>query len=247
MTKRDDGFAWMDVATDIHSDAKFRRLARAYPGLFASAFTAYVALLAESWRAAARVTLEDAWPALLPYEQAVPAALLAVGLIDGDGRVPEHAWNDRFIPAYERRDKQRAKWRNDAAHRHSATESAAESATDPLGIPRLQTGQTGQTGQDVKIPPRSPTSTSTSSSRAGSSSARRTERDDLLAADWEAKNTPPHKGTTSDRNTGCPSPRPEPEVMSETDGRLAVPLVPGEWADPPPAPRGTPERKDATR
>lgn len=95
------GFAQMDVSTSIHADPKFRLLSRRYPEQTAGAFTAYVVLMAESWREGERLTLEEAWT-LLPYDEHVAAAMADVGLVDPDGRIPEHVW-DRWYGAAEHR------------------------------------------------------------------------------------------------------------------------------------------------
>lgn len=107
---RDDGFSIMDISTSIHADPKFRRLCRLHPDLLAPAFMVYVSVLAESWRAGRRVTLDDAWPLLLPYDQAVADAL-KVQLLDHEGRIPERAWRAWYGPASERREARRASGR----------------------------------------------------------------------------------------------------------------------------------------
>jgi hypothetical protein len=106
MSPRPDGFNIMDVSTSIHDDPKFRRLARTHPGLYASAYTVYTAVLAASWKMGERVPVDDAWPLLLPYDQAVVDALM-VELLDGEGRVPEHVWQAHYWPAYQRREARR--------------------------------------------------------------------------------------------------------------------------------------------
>jgi hypothetical protein len=104
---RGAGFTIMDLSVNVHDDPKFRRIARSHPTLYASAFTAYLAVVAASWRAGERVTLADAWPPLLAPDDAVEVALHEVGLLDSRGRVTARAWASWFSPAFERREKAR--------------------------------------------------------------------------------------------------------------------------------------------
>jgi hypothetical protein len=107
---RDDGFAVMDVSTDIVNDPKIRKLWRHAPDHAAAGFTAYVATLAESWKAGRRVTIDDAWPAFLTFDQAAVEALVHVGLLDSRGRVTAKAWGGWFESARKRRDQSRDRW-----------------------------------------------------------------------------------------------------------------------------------------
>jgi hypothetical protein len=93
----------MDVSTSLDDDPKFRTLARRHPDLLAVAGWAYIGLLARSWREGERLTLEEAWPALLPWDQGAADAMVAVGLVDEHQRLPEHAWDAWYGAAAERR------------------------------------------------------------------------------------------------------------------------------------------------
>jgi hypothetical protein len=108
---RDDGFAVMDVSTDIVNDPKIRKLWRHAPDHAAAGFTAYVATLAESWKAGRRVTIDDAWPAFLTFDQAAVEALVHIGLLDSKGRVTPKAWSGWFDVARRRRDASRERYR----------------------------------------------------------------------------------------------------------------------------------------
>lgn len=117
---RDDGFDRMDVATSIADDRKFRLLAKRHPELYPAAFTVYVGgLLAVSWRDGERLTLEEAWPALLPEDPAIGPALLEAGLVDEEMRIPWHAWEGWFGAASERRQGGRDRQRRYNAKRRS--------------------------------------------------------------------------------------------------------------------------------
>lgn len=118
---RTEGFAVMDVSTSICDDPKFRRIQRQTPDLVAPAFTAYVAVASESWKAGRRVAVVDAWPTFLPYVAEVVAALMDAKLIDHRGLIPVKAWRGWFEPARERRDKSRDRWARYNAKRDADT------------------------------------------------------------------------------------------------------------------------------
>lgn len=120
---RSTGFDVMDVSTSICDDPKFRLLAREFPDQVGTAFTAYIAICAESWRAGYRVPQEIAWPAFLPFQEEAALALYRCGLIDKGGRITRKAWQSWFEPARERRDKARARWTRYNASRDADTAS----------------------------------------------------------------------------------------------------------------------------
>lgn len=100
---RDDGFAIMDISTSLVEDPKFRTLARRHPAQLAAAGWAYVGLLATSWREGERLTLEEGWPVLLPWDPEAAEALREVGLVDDETRVPGSVWDGWFGVAFQRR------------------------------------------------------------------------------------------------------------------------------------------------
>lgn len=108
---RDEGFAVMDVSTDIVNDPKVRKLFRHAPDHGTAGFVAYVATMAESWKAGRRVTIDDAWPSVVPFDKAAVEALVHVGLLDTTGRVPIKTWRGWYTAAHERREKSRDRWR----------------------------------------------------------------------------------------------------------------------------------------
>lgn len=118
---RDDGFAVMDVSTDIVNDPKVRKLFRHAPDHACGAFTAYIATVAESWKAGRRVSIDDAWPAFLPFDRAAVEALVHVGLLDGRGTVPPKAWRGWFEAARKRRERSRERWARYNAKRDADT------------------------------------------------------------------------------------------------------------------------------
>lgn len=147
---RDDGFAVMDVSTDIVNDPKVRKLWRHAPDHASAAFTAYVATIAESWKAGRRVSIDDAWPAFLPFDQAAVEALAHVRLLDRTGRVTTKAWAGWFESAHARRAASRERYRRANEKRH----------VDATDEPRGSNADTHAT-----VPPVSPSSPTEPSSR----------------------------------------------------------------------------------
>jgi hypothetical protein len=140
---RDEGFAVMDVSTSIVDDPKFRKLYRHAPDHAGSAFAAYIATVAESWKAGRRVNVDDAWPSFLPFDKASVEALIHVGLLDAKGLVPSKAWRSWFGPAYERRANSRERWRRANERRHAdAAQSNGSNLDGTTGIPRGNSADT---------------------------------------------------------------------------------------------------------
>lgn len=121
---RDDGFPVMDVSSAFLNDPKWRRLHRSSPELFPAALVAYTATLCESWAAGRRVSVEDAWSALLPYDAAVVTALRDAGFLDRKGFIIGASWAKWFRPAHERREKARDRWKRYNAKRDADTTDA---------------------------------------------------------------------------------------------------------------------------
>jgi hypothetical protein len=142
---RSEGFAVMDVSTSICDDSKFRRLQRETPEQVAIAFTAYIATMAESWKAGRRVTVDDAWPSFIPYDAGVIDAMHRVKLLDGAGRVMRKAWDEWFELARQRRDTARERWTRSNAQRSAARSQlprgngADTAATVPLRSSPIRT------------------------------------------------------------------------------------------------------------
>lgn len=123
---RGEGFETMDMSTSICDDPKLRKLARLHPELGASALLCYVATVTTSWRDGRRLTAEDAWPVIAPYDAAAVGALREVGLLDRSGRIPVRVWDEWYGVAQQRREAHRARWRRANAHR-------ADTARTPRG------------------------------------------------------------------------------------------------------------------
>lgn len=105
-----DGFARADVDVAFYHDPKAIKLARRLrnPERTMVCLGLYQAVVLASWSEGERVTLEDAAPAWWAEGiDDIAADLAGVGLIDGDGRIPAHAWETWFGPARDaRRDRQ---------------------------------------------------------------------------------------------------------------------------------------------
>jgi hypothetical protein len=108
---RDEGFAVMDVSTSLLQDTKVRRLQRHAPDRWPVAMLAYISAMAESWKAGHRVTVEDAWPIGMPYDELAAQGLAHVGLVDAQGFIVPRTWRGWYGKAKSRRAKTRADWR----------------------------------------------------------------------------------------------------------------------------------------
>ena len=132
---RDAGFLHADVDTSLMADPKVVALARRLrdPERTAVSVCLFTGLILASWKAGARVTLAEAAPAwyLEPVE-AIQADLEAVGLVDHDGRLQAHAWTSWYIPADERREQTRERWRRANEGRRRKADSAV-TALPPRG------------------------------------------------------------------------------------------------------------------
>ncbi len=104
---RDDGFAIMDLSTDYLNDPKWRALYRVSPEQLPVAFMAYTAAMCESWRCGHRVSIEEGWPVILPFDQQAVDALRAARLIDRAGLIVKATWQSWFDPASRRREDRR--------------------------------------------------------------------------------------------------------------------------------------------
>jgi hypothetical protein len=155
---RDDGFEIMDVSTSICFDMKFRLIQRQAPELVAAAFTAYISVMAESWKAGRRVPIALAWPAFLPPNAAVEAVMRTVGLLDKKGLVAIKAWHGWFEPARERRAAARARWKKYNEKRTGSNENDDAAATS---LPRGS-----RVGTATSVPSVRPSVPSEGSSRA---------------------------------------------------------------------------------
>lgn len=166
---RDDSFEVMDVSTSIVNDPKVRKLWRHAPDHAGAAFTAYVATMAESWRAGRRVTVDDAWPPFMPFDKPAVEALVSVGLIDNRGMVNAKAWKGWFDPANERRRKARAKWKraNDKRHADAMGDGVTTGDTpeSPRGTPAVTPSPAPSVPSAPSVPPEGFTTTSGSEDR----------------------------------------------------------------------------------
>ena len=150
---RDDGFAVMDVSTDLVNDPKVRKLYRHAPDHADRAVVAYVSTMAESWKAGRRVSVDDAWPAFVPFDQSAVAALVHVKLIDGRGMVTAKAWRGWFDPANERRRKSRAKWKRANDKRHADAMGDGDTTMNTPESPRGSAAVTPSPAPSVPTAP----------------------------------------------------------------------------------------------
>lgn len=155
LVSRDDGFAVMDVSTGYVDDPKWRKLLRHAPDQLGPAFIAYTATMAESWRAGRRVSIDDAWPALIPYSKPAVDALRHAGLLDSHGHVQMRAWRGWFGPAKERRDAFRDRWARANEKRRAATEQLprGDSAATASPVPSVPSDPSVPSVDIREIPP----------------------------------------------------------------------------------------------
>jgi hypothetical protein len=93
----------MDMDTRWAYHRKTRELQVAHPTHWPAYWCAYQALLGESWATGERIRLRDAWVPSLPVSiEDAADALVAVGLLDKNLRVPAASWKEWFEPALER-------------------------------------------------------------------------------------------------------------------------------------------------
>jgi hypothetical protein len=139
---RDDGFPVMDIRSDLVNDPKFKRLARHSPDHVAVAGWAYIATVGASWSTGQRVSIEDAWPGYLPFDQLAVDGLIHVGLLDSRGFVVPKTWRGWFEAAKARREEQRRKWRTaQRLHREShggvSDDSSVVTAASGIVVPSV--------------------------------------------------------------------------------------------------------------
>lgn len=166
---RDEGFAVMDVSTDIVNDPKVRKMFREAPDHAAVAFTVYIALLAESWKAGRRVPLEDAWPAHVPMDGGAVKALYLVGLLDKSRKIANKSWNGWFEEANKRRTNARERWKRANANRG---ESSTNNRDVTARLPREDRDVTAST-VPLRTVPSVPTVPSVAGAREGDDGQKR--------------------------------------------------------------------------
>jgi hypothetical protein len=153
-----DGFATGDVDTGLLADPKIVNLARRLrdPVTTGAYIALYVAVVLESWASGQRMTLDDAAPAwwLEPIDDARDH-LQAVGLLDAEARIPEHAWAGWFGPAERRRQAGRDRWHrwNDRQRAQADSKPLANGVPTPT-VPTVPTVPTDRPTDSVVEDPR---------------------------------------------------------------------------------------------
>jgi hypothetical protein len=141
----------MDVSVDYANDPKWRSLQRHAPDHLGTAFIAYSATMCASWRAGRRVTVTNAWPPYLAFDDAAVEALKQVRLLDRTGLIALKTWRDWFETAYKRRESARERWRRHNENRNPRTDGDADTA----GLPRGTNAVTASSVPPVRpsVPP----------------------------------------------------------------------------------------------
>lgn len=106
---RGDGFAVADLDSSYMDDAKLRALWQRIQDAdrMARAVVLHQSTLLASWRHGERVTVAEAAPIWLPADAELVSHLVAVRLLDKQGRVHPASWRRWFGAAEERRAKRR--------------------------------------------------------------------------------------------------------------------------------------------
>lgn len=106
---RDDGFAVADMDTGKHNDPKFKRLWKIVrdEALMNAAVALYEATQLESWAEGERVCADDAAPFWMVDAAPSLTALREANLLDDEFKIPVHAWESWFRPAFDRREQRR--------------------------------------------------------------------------------------------------------------------------------------------
>ena len=130
---REAGFVVADIAVALLDDPKVRRLVRSTKDepTIARCLVGYLATLLTSWSQGERVVLEDAAPIWLTAADDLTVRLVAVELLDADGRLPEQAWNAWFGPAWRRREERREAGRKGGLAKAAGVGVVAESEQSP--------------------------------------------------------------------------------------------------------------------
>ena len=192
-----------DMDVGFYADRKIGALARLLrePVTTAAYAALYDATVRASWKAGRRLTLEESLPAwwLAPFDDAM-SALIAVALLDAEGRVLEHAWASWYLPAAERIADARVAGmvgglmrslrlsKDDAvaeARRRLAKADLADPRVTPS--PTEPTEPTDPPTDEGATKPGDPVASKLAPPRPGSLGQRRRERDELLKDDGEAR------------------------------------------------------------
>lgn len=103
---RPDGFSNADIAVGHLDDDRVRKLWRILgpdQAAMAEAITTHLAVVLASWGSGRRKPLDEALPIWLSPSATVLEALVAVGLLDRQHRVPVRSWSRHYGPAEARR------------------------------------------------------------------------------------------------------------------------------------------------
>lgn len=129
---RDAGFPIADLDVGFLRDVKVRRLRSRIPERGSDATVLYLAVVLSSWEEGDRLAVHEA-DSPVPATPDLVDALHAAGLLDDDGKVPVHAWEGWFRPAWERREKKRSGGqRGNAIRWGSRSHSDSESDSDSV-------------------------------------------------------------------------------------------------------------------
>ena len=149
---RGKGFAIADVDVAKQGDPKVRALWRHLRDESAmnAAMVVHEAVLLASWAAGERVAAEDAAPAWMTDVEAPASALAHVGLLDDRGHIPLKSWRSWFVPAAERRQQTRDRWKRNKSEQRATSEDVPEDTAGRLALRTVRTVPSAPTVPTVR-------------------------------------------------------------------------------------------------
>jgi hypothetical protein len=145
---RDDAFGRADIDVGLFDDIKVKRLWRLLndPAKMHHAMILYISAILASWAEAEPASLVDGAPIWTDVPEEIVAALVAVELVDGDGRIKSDSFDRWFSPALERRSRRQA-----ASAIANATRWGKQTDRSPTGV-RTESPTSRQTNIHGRAP-----------------------------------------------------------------------------------------------
>lgn len=224
---RDSGLPRADLNTSLFDDPKVVSLARRIkdPARIMNHVGLYLALVLKSWRDGRRLTLDEAAPAWwLEGTEDQLVELIAVGLLDVEGRIPEPTFDEWFGPASRRYAQRREA--GSKGGQATAVQRGSPPSTPPSATASVLTDSAGTT-PDVLAQP--------SSQPANQPVPARVPARETAADGWEGFNSKWAGFRIAWTNRGFTRPPSEKQRVALWDVVDARPLTVGPWVADAPA------------